>query len=121
MIPGLTLEQIQRLLSLLEAPSANGDHLSGNTLWMSDTVASCHMTGNVEDLQGTERILPISIGLPDRTNTMASYQGAINLGKDLSLKGVLYVPSLQCNLISIAKLCKDMRCLITFSDDACVL
>ena len=52
---------------------------------------------------------------------MASHQGAINFGNKLRLNNVLFVPSLQCNLISIAQLCKDMRCLVTFSDDACVL
>jgi len=52
---------------------------------------------------------------------MASHQGAANPGNELSLKDVLYIPSLQCNLISIAKLCKDMRCPVTFSNDACVL
>ena len=94
MIPGLTPEQSQCLLSLIEAPSAGGDHLLGKTLWMFDSDASCQMTESVEKLQGTERILPISIGLPDGTHTTASHQGAVNLGNDLSLKDVLYVPSL---------------------------
>ena len=45
----------------------------------------------------------------------------MNLGNELKLKDVLYVPLLHYNLISIAKLCTDMRCVVTFSDDACVL
>jgi len=45
----------------------------------------------------------------------------MSLGNDLILTIVLYVPTLKCNLISIAKVCKDMQCTVTFSDDACIL
>jgi len=45
----------------------------------------------------------------------------MNLGDELKLTNVLYVPTLLCNLISIAKLCKDIRCIVTFFDDAGIL
>jgi len=88
---------------------------------MFDSGASCHMMRNSQVLQEAEKTLPVSIGLPNGTNRIATHQGLVNLGGKLKLNNVLYVPSLQCNLISIARLCNDLRCLVTFSDDACVL
>ena len=52
---------------------------------------------------------------------MASHQGTMSLRNDLILIDVLYVPTLKCNLISIAKVCKDLQCTVTFPDDACFL
>ena len=102
--------------------SKNGnDRLSGETPWMFDSGASCHMTGNPRALQRAKKTMPISIDLPNGATTVATHQGSVTLGDKLTLNNVLYVPTLQCNLISIAKLCKDMRCLVTFSDDNCVL
>ena len=119
-IPGLTSEQVQRLLSLIEVPKSGRDRLSRKN-WKIDSGASCHMTGNSSTLQGVEKILPIPIGLPGGTNTMASHQGTVSLGEKLKLKDVLYVPSLNCDLISVARLRNDLRCLVIFSDDASVV
>jgi len=80
---------------------------------MFDSGTSCHMTGNSSMLEVTESILPISIGLPDGTN-IASHQGSVSLGGKLRLNNGLYVPSRQCNLISMAVLCKDIRWLVIF-------
>lgn len=49
-IPGLTPEQTQHLLSLIEVPKARCKCFSGKTLWMFASGASCHMTGNAEEL-----------------------------------------------------------------------
>jgi len=90
-------------------------------LWMFDNGATCHMTGNSSELQEMRTIMPISIDHLKGTNNVVSHPGTATLGGGLRLNKVLYVPTLKCNLISIAKPCKDMRCLVTFSNDACVL
>jgi len=41
--------------------------------------------------------------------------------KKLKLDNVLFVPSFTCNLVSIARLCKDLNCAVTFFDNFCVL
>ena len=109
------------VLSLIEMPKNGNDRLSGETPWMFDSGAFFHMTGNPRALQRAEKIVPISIGLPNGAMTVATHHGSVTLGYKLTLNNVLYVPTLQFNLISIAKLCKDMRCLVTFSDDNWVL
>jgi len=45
----------------------------------------------------------------------------VTLGKGLKLKNVLYVPKLNCNLVSISKLCKQLNCSVTYFDDFCVI
>ena len=67
-IPGLTSEQIQHLLSLIEVPKSGYNRLSGKVMWMFDSGASRHVTENSSVLEETESILPISIGLPDGPN-----------------------------------------------------
>jgi len=34
---------------------------------------------------------------------------------------VLYVQKLNCNLVSILKLCKQLKCVVTFYDDSCMI
>jgi len=63
---------------------------------MVDSGALCHMTGNSRELREIKSIIPISIGLPNGTNTIASHQGTVTLGGRLRLNNVLYVPTLQC-------------------------
>ena len=79
------------------------------------------MTGNLKMTQATEKISSVSVGLLNGTYVLASQEGTIWLGKGTKLSNVLYVPSLQCNLISIAKLCKELNCSMTFFDEFCVL
>ena len=75
---------------------------------MSDCGASCHMTGNTKELRDVKKIIPVPIGLPNGTHTVASHQGTMYLRDELNLTDVLYVPTLKCNLISIVKLFRDM-------------
>ena len=39
----------------------------------------------------------------------------------MCLNEALYVPKLNCNLLLVAKLCKDLNCVVTFFDESCVL
>jgi len=54
------------------------------------------------------------------THTFGSKKGTMTLGNQIKLTKVLYVPSLKCQLISIAKLCKELNCGVTFFDDICI-
>jgi len=91
----LSSEQIQELLRLLEAPEGGIDRLSGEVLWMLDNGAYYHMKGNSRVLQEFEKTLPVPIGLPNGTTTIATHQGSVKLGGNLKSNNVLYVPSLQ--------------------------
>ena len=39
--------------------------------------------------------------------------------KDLILEFVHHVPNLSCNLISVGKLTKDLKCVVNFSPNGC--
>jgi len=45
----------------------------------------------------------------------------VRLNDNLVLYDVLYVPSLNCNLISIAQLIEDLCCSVTFTYKSCVI
>lgn len=48
-------------------------------------------------------IAPISIGFPNRSETIAYYEGGIFVSSTLLLTNMLYVPILKCNFISISQ------------------
>ena len=99
-IPGLSSAQTQCLLSLIDGPADGYERLSGNVNWMLDSGASSHMAGDVALLNKVEKIPLVAIGLPNGTFTMAREQGSVALEQEVELKNVLYVPQLNCNLIS---------------------
>ena len=66
------------------------------------------MVGDVSLLTKVKDITPVAIGLPDGTYTVAKEQGSVALEQGLKLKNILHVPKLNCNLVSISKLCKQL-------------
>ena len=93
-------------MSLIDGPGNGYEKLSGHVSWMLDSGASSHTAGDLTLLNKVEQIPPVAIRLPNGTYTMAKEQGSVALGHGLELKNVLYVPKLNCNLVSISKLCK---------------
>ena len=49
-IPGLSADQMQKLLSLIEAPKPGFEKLTGNGVWLLDNGASYHKTGDLKKL-----------------------------------------------------------------------
>ena len=78
------------------------------------------MTGDSKLFGEVTKIRPIPISLLDERVTLAKEQGSVLLEEKASLKDVLYVPELNCNILSVAKLCGDLNCVVTFFDDFCV-
>ena len=99
---GITIEQIQRILSLIKPPKPGSGTLSGSKNWIINTGASHHMTGNLKGLENLEKIDPIVVELPDGMIKIANLQGSISLGMKINLSKVLYVSNFTCNLISVA-------------------
>ena len=85
-IPGLSSEQTQWLLSLIDGPTGGYVRLSGNVNWMLDSGASSHMADDVALLNKVEKIPPVAIGLPNDTYTMAREQGSVALEQGVELK-----------------------------------
>lgn len=77
--------------------------MTGKTfnMWIIDSGATNHMTGNPEQLSSLQRIPAVNIGLPDGDQVVASARGRANLNPNLALNNVLYVPQFSCDLMSI--------------------
>ena len=50
-----------------------------------------------------------------------TYGPCVNAGCLCTGLPFFYVPNLNCNLISVANLCNDLNCTVTFSYEYCVL
>ncbi|KAJ4760696.1 Retroelement pol polyprotein-like [Rhynchospora pubera] len=131
-IPGLSDVQMQQIMAILTNSNASASYSAGasteklhgkslNLNWILDSGASHHMTGNYECLQSVHDIAPSSVGLPNGTQTMAKHEGQVVLQGTLTLRKVLYVPTLNCNLISLSKLISDNDCFVVFTNELCVI
>ncbi|XP_022890732.1 uncharacterized protein LOC111405878 [Olea europaea var. sylvestris] len=93
---------------------------SVNDLWIIDSGASDHMTGNYElfsDYISCSGSLKIRIA--DSSLSSIIGIGTIVVSPLITLKSVLHVPNLSCHLISIIKLTKDLSCEVNFSPYMC--
>ena len=86
-----------------------------------DSGASCHMTENINLLRDIHEVLPIEVQLPNGAYTSAIKRGFAYLSPNITLKDVLYVPKLNCNLISVGQLIDDLSCIVTFTNQHCVI
>ena len=89
--------------------------------WIIDSGASDHMTSfshlfdTYTPCSGHEKIR-----IADGSFSPIAGKGLIKLSSSLTLKSVLHVPKLACNLLSVSKLSKDSNCHLTFFDSHCV-
>ncbi|KAK3009829.1 hypothetical protein RJ639_013954 [Escallonia herrerae] len=124
--PGLTPEQMQRLITFLKSSPSSTDSLVGKSLptthtWLIDSGASHHMTGNLNFFSSIWDIPPYPVGLPNGLQTNAIKAGSVSLADGITLRHVLYVPNLAVNLIYVSCLATDAKCFVAFSHDICVL
>ena len=81
-----------------------------------DSGASDRMTGDITEF---EEFKPCSGGamvqIADGSSSSIAGIGSVIISKDIRLDSVLFVPKLDCNLLSISKLAKDMNCITKFS------
>jgi len=119
--PWFTSEQVQRLPSLIEPSDSGYEKLQGKPTWIVDSRASRHMTGDLQALWDKKNVPPIPVNLPNGTTVMANVEGSISLSSKLNLNKVLYVSAFACNLISVAKLSRHLRCIVIFDKDLCVI
>ena len=118
---GFTPEQVQQPLSLIETPRPGFEKLSGKNAWLFDSRASYHMTGELSCLNNVIDIDPIPVRLENGFITYVVKRESVKLNPKLTLHDVLYVPSLDCNLISVAQLLDGFCCMVTFFKKLCVI
>jgi hypothetical protein len=89
--------------------------------WVIDSGASNHMTGDKTVLhEYSESKEDCAVKVADGTLSKIEGTGRSRISKDMILKSVLYVPNLDCNLLSISKLTRDLKCMAKFFPNFCV-
>ena len=119
------MEMLQKLLSQVGSGSTTGVAFTANRggmrPWIVDTGASDHMTGDAAILQNYKPSNGhSSVHIADGSKSKIAGTGSIKLTKDLYLDSVLHVPNLDCNLLSISKLARDLQCVTKFYPNSCV-
>lgn len=106
----------------------NQERMSGKNFsvvaiqWVLDSRASHHMTSNPHIIQNlTQLTRPIFITGPSGEILVIEQAGTVVISPNLILKNVSYSPKLNWNLISIQQLNKDMKCLITYGENFCLI
>ncbi|KAJ3688185.1 hypothetical protein LUZ61_017349 [Rhynchospora tenuis] len=127
--PGFLYARVQQTKAILANSSVSGAGASNEKLhdrmqnlrWIIDSGASHHMTGNYSCIDDICDIEPTIVSLPNREQILAKHEGSVVLNEGLVLQRVLYVPSLDCNLISVNQLIKTSSCFVTFTNEICVI
>ncbi|XP_009110495.1 uncharacterized protein LOC103836034 [Brassica rapa] len=100
--PELTPEQWRAITQIINNKSNSSDKLSGKDTGdvIIDTCTSHHMMGDINLLIDLEDISPCKVGFVDGSTTVSNKVGVLPLSDRISLYDVLYVPYLNCSLIS---------------------
>ncbi|KAJ4718835.1 Retrovirus-related Pol polyprotein from transposon TNT 1-94 [Melia azedarach] len=117
-------EQWQAIVGLIGNTKIPDDRLNGkfdDKIWIIDTRATHHVTGYATWLFDTQEILDCPVGLPNGETIVATQEGSVRLSDKITLKHVLYVPKLSCNLISVSQLNDDIQCIVQFNSYMCAI
>ena len=94
----------------------------GKTGWLIDSGATDHICSNLSAFVHYTKVNPTEyITIPDGKQIAAKHTGYVQLTADITLHNVLHVLDFHFNLISVQKLCQDLRCEVLFTVDKCVL
>ncbi|KAG6467091.1 hypothetical protein ZIOFF_075100 [Zingiber officinale] len=90
--------------------------------WIIDSGATDHMMGSSRLFHSYIRIAGNQkIKIADGSLSAIAGKGSIVISQTLTFQNILHVPNLSCNLISISKLTHDLKCIVKFSSNSCVL
>uniref|UniRef100_A0A2N9ED05 Integrase catalytic domain-containing protein n=1 Tax=Fagus sylvatica TaxID=28930 RepID=A0A2N9ED05_FAGSY len=94
---------------------------SGEPIWVLDSGANDHMTG--ESSIFSSPLIPItqSVSLADGSTSHISHKGDVFLSSDIMLSSVLHIPNFAFNLLSVSRLAKSLNCAVIFLPFHCLL
>ncbi|XP_074298305.1 uncharacterized protein LOC141629160 [Silene latifolia] len=98
----------------------SSDRLSGMS-WIIDTGASNHVTGTLSCLEDQIQIPGRTVGLPNGQQVVSSVMGLVYINEFLTLRCVLFVPTLTCNLLSVPQLTVDTTYSFEFAKNSCLI
>jgi len=94
----------------------------GNDAWILDSGASEHMCSEQTVLHDLCRLQqPIIVNLPNGSQVKVTKHGKLRISKDLVLNQVLHVPNFKFNLMSIRRLCEQLKYSVEFTEAICLL
>ena len=114
-------DQVQRLLSLIKPSKLGYEKLAGKASWIIDSRASRHMIGELQNLQPKTTMIPIPINLSNGEHVMENVEGSMNLSHEINLDNILYISNFSCNLISMAQRIRELKCIVIFDEELCVI
>ncbi|KAF7821700.1 Retrovirus-related Pol polyprotein from transposon TNT 1-94 [Senna tora] len=97
-------------------------HVTSNPsrYWIVDSGASDHMTGDSGMFSSWYPYTQnYKVRIADGSLADVTGIGEVSLSDSITLKSVLFVPKLKCNLLSVAKLAHDSNCKAEFSHSSC--
>lgn len=109
---------------MINEKTKSSDKLSGKNRHgdlILDTRASHHMIGDGSLLMNVKSTPPCPVRFADGNRTYATHVGIFILSEKITLSNVLYVPNLNCSLISMSKLLHQTYCFALLTDTICVL
>lgn len=91
--------------------------------WLIDPGATKHITHRSDFLENeaTSQKKPLSLYQMGRRYQLLVRVSIRTLPGGVKIKGVLYVPNFNYNLLSVRKLTKDLNCAVTFLPDFFVI
>lgn len=125
-------QQIDKLIAMLDLPDKMVNHVAGTTPlvpvsnenieWLIDSGSTDHITSHKNILKDIKPVTePYSVSLPNGHRTTVTHTGSYVLNNYLTLKGVLLIPCIKYNLISVAKLARDSQVSFIFTDETCTI
>ncbi|KAI5387497.1 hypothetical protein KIW84_073566 [Lathyrus oleraceus] len=121
----LTTEQLDRLYKLLESPTPSCSiatkgksaflNVSLSHTWIVDSGVSDHMAGESTMFSSySPCACNQKIKIADGSFSAIASKESVVLSPMLTLKNVLHVPNLSCNLMFVSKLAQDINCQTNF-------
>jgi len=89
--------------------------------WIINIGVSNHMTRNLNHMHELRDIQSCPIGLSNGQHITSIKKGSMVLDGGLKLNNVLYVPELNCNLISVSQMMDELKCVVQFTNKLCVV
>ena len=148
MIPGLSQEQSKQLLQFISNLtgtvgtrsvdiSASAAHMAGihqvlnavhsfcalsHDMRIIDSGASEQMNSKQEFLHDVTKLTyPIMVNMPNGMRVKVTHKGKLRISPNLVLNHVLLIPYFKFNLLSIKKLCEQLKCMVQFTENVCTI
>lgn len=90
--------------------------------WVVASRATEHITYRTDLLENKRKVsCEAPVIIPNGEAVPVLGRGDYTLPGGVKIKGVLHVPTFNCNLLSVSRLTKNLQCAVTFFPDFCVM